>query len=104
MAIKWKSDLCNCISIFEISNGVTTGELITPCDFHETFEDSLYDNQLKNSSMNSITSIVDMTDKEITTDFNYTTGEITLILHNFTETDIDNINSLNLNVSITESI
>ena len=98
----WTSDLCSCKSEYHIENDDMVGELTVPCTYHTEFENTLADNRLKNTSYNAIQEIVDMTDKSINFSFDFESGQITLHLHNFTETDLNNVNNLGLAVNIVE--
>lgn len=100
--LTWQSDLCFCKSNYRIENDDMVGELTEPCAYHTTFENTLVDNRLKNTSINAIQEIIDMTDKSINFSFDYETGQITLHLHNFTEEDITNVSNLGLLVNIVE--
>jgi hypothetical protein len=99
MAI-WISDLCNCKSEFTINNGITTGTLLEHCSFHTNFEDTISDNRLKNTCINTINELINTENKEIASSFNYETGVITLTLIGFTEEELEIVYSLNLSVNI----
>lgn len=98
--INWISDVCNCRSTYEVVEGEATGELIEPCSYHTTFEDTLNTNRLKNTCINTINELINTSNKEIGFSFNYETGEITLTLYNFTEEELEIVYSLNLEVNI----
>lgn len=98
----WYSDVCNCHSIYTIVNDEMIGELVEPCSFHKNFQETLNTNRLKNTSINTIQELIDMTDKSIS--FSFDNGELTLHLFNFTESDIEIINQLNLAVNISEGV
>ena len=98
----WYSDVCNCHSIYTIVNDEMIGELVEPCSFHKNFQETLNTNRLKNTSINTIQELVDMTEKYIT--FDFSSGELKLTLYGFTESDMEIINQLNLAVNISEGV
>lgn len=101
----WTSDLCGCKSIFYMNNETETiGELISPCPYHSNFNDCLNDNKYKNTIINNISEIIDMTDKEIYATIDNEGININLI--NFSENDLENVYALNytnVNYNIIES-
>lgn len=95
---KYLPDTCECQAEFNIIDSVTTGFLIQSCGVHVDFDSMISFNRLKNNSINTISELFNMENKEIT--WNSNNGEITLTLIGFSESEIELIYSLNLNINI----
>jgi len=100
MSYIWTSDVCNCRCNYEIVDDIVTGTIIEPCQYHTTFEDTLNTNRLKNESINAISELFDMTEKEI--GFSFNNGELSLTLYNFNPSQMEIVYALNLNINILE--
>jgi len=96
----YRPDTCSCVSIYTIVNEEMIGELTESCGLHANFDSMIAFNRLKNNSINAISDLFDMTDKQI--DWSVEGDQINLTLYNFSPAEMEIVFALNLNTNIIE--